>query len=44
MQIVKRDKYLNKILQNISNKDEILFLIGPRQAGKTTLLKSLVYF
>jgi len=31
-------------LQNIKNIDEILFLIWPRQAWKTTLLKSLVYF
>jgi len=44
MEIFKREKYLNQILENISNKEEILFLVWPRQAWKTTLLKSLTYF
>ena len=44
MEIFKRERYLNQILENISNKEEILFLVWPRQAWKTTLLKSLTYF
>ncbi len=31
-------------MKNLKEKDNILFLIWPRQAWKTTLLKSLMYF
>jgi len=44
MQIFKRVKYLDKIKKSILDENKILFLIWPRQAGKTTLLKSLTYF
>lgn len=42
--LYKREKYLNKISQKIKKMDEILFLVGARQVGKTTLLKSLIKF
>lgn len=44
MQIFKRQKYLQKIEKSLQDKLKILFLVWPRQAGKTTLLKSLVEF
>ena len=44
MQIFKRQKYLQKIEKSLQDKSKVLFLIWPRQAGKTTLLKSLVEF
>ena len=44
MEIFKRQKYLGKIKKSLEDKSKILFLIWPRQAGKTTLLKSLTKF
>ncbi len=44
MKIFKREKYLNIIKKQLDNKDTILFLVGARQVGKTTILQSLVYF
>jgi len=44
MKIFQRKKYLEKLKQSLSDKDKILFLIWPRQAGKTTLLQSLTGF
>ncbi len=42
--MVKRYKYLNLIQKYLPHTDKILFLLGPRQVGKTTLLKSLFEF
>jgi predicted AAA+ superfamily ATPase len=38
-----RKKYLNKIIDNIENK-EIIFLTGIRRIGKTTLMKQTINF
>ena len=42
--MIERKKYLSKIKKDLSKKENILFLIGARQVGKTTLLKSLLEF
>ncbi len=42
--IFRRDKYLEKVKVSLKNKDKILFLIWPRQSGKTTILRSLTQF
>ena len=39
---IKRDKYLNILIQNLNNKD-IIFLTGLRRIGKSTILKQLIY-
>ena len=42
--IIKREKYLNKILKDLSKLDKILFVIWARQVWKTTILQSLLKF
>jgi predicted AAA+ superfamily ATPase len=42
--MIKREKYLNQINNTLSDIDKILFLIGARQVGKTSLIKSLEEF
>lgn len=42
--MIKRQKYLDLIQKELEQKDTILFLIGARQVGKTTLLRSLEEF
>lgn len=42
--MIKREKYLQQIQKELSVKDTILFLIGARQVGKSTLLESLFDF
>jgi len=39
---IKREKYLNILIQNLNNKD-IIFLTGLRRIGKSTILKQLIY-
>ncbi len=40
----RREKYLKKIEKQLNDLETILFLMGARQVGKTTLLKSLIRF
>jgi len=42
--IYKRDYYLQKIQASLDDLERILFVVGARQVGKTTLLKSLIEF
>lgn len=42
--MIKREKYLKKINDNLWDISTILFLIWARQVWKTTLLESLFYF
>ena len=37
-----RKRYIEKIKKYLPNKESILFLVGARQVGKTTLLKMLI--
>lgn len=42
MTFIERDRYVKLIKEQLWDQNTILFLIGARQVGKTTLLKSLV--
>ena len=40
---IKRDKYLNILKKNLNNRD-IIFLIGLRRVGKTTIFKMMINY
>lgn len=42
--MIKRTWYLDRIQEQLSDLQRVLFLIGARQVGKTSLLHSLVHF
>ena len=40
---IQRDLYLNKILNTVNNKKQILFLLGSRRVGKTIIIFQCIY-